>query len=238
MENPATPDPARDPVPDTAPLPALYAPERVIIVDDHALVRDGLRTVLEQAFPACEILDADGLEPALHLLATAGEADLVLLDLLIPGIEGLSGLETLRERYPATPVVIVSGVTDRQVVHAALAAGAAGFLPKSLPRGALLDAFAHVLAGGIYEPEMTAADTPFAAGDEERAIHARIAALTPQQRVVLGKLVGGRLNKQIAYELDVSMTTVKAHVSAILHKLQVFSRTQAVILANRVGFRE
>jgi DNA-binding NarL/FixJ family response regulator len=215
-----------------------FAPERVIIVDDHALVRDGLRTVLEQAFPACETLEADGLEPALHLLDTAGEADLVLLDLLIPGIEGLSGLETLRERYPATPVVIVSGVTDRQVVHAALAAGAAGFLPKSLSRGALLEAFTHVLSGGIYEPEMTAADTPFAAGDEERAIHARIAALTPQQRVVLGKLVAGRLNKQIAYELDVSMTTVKAHVSAILHKLQVFSRTQAVILANRVGLRE
>ncbi|TCM19808.1 LuxR family two component transcriptional regulator [Novosphingobium sp. PhB165] len=218
------------------------SPERALIVDDHALVRDGLRTVFEQAFPACEVLDAADLAEALDRLESSGrdigeqggDVDLVLLDLLIPGIEGLSGLETLRGRFPTAPVVIVSGVSDPQAVRSALAAGAAGFVPKSLRRDQLVEALRLVLAGGIYRPELLAGD-PYAA--EDASIRARIDSLTPQQRVVLGQLAAGKLNKQIAYELDVSMTTVKAHVSAILQKMHVFSRTQAVILANRIDFR-
>jgi len=216
-----------------APMGDSITPERVLIVDDHSLVRDGLRSIFDDAFPDCEILEADSLEAALAALDTAGEVDLVLLDLNIPDVAHLSGLEQLRDRFPATPVVMVSGVTDRHVVRDALAAGAAGFVPKSLKRAAIVEALQLVLSGEIYTP-----DLPGDEGNaEEDMIRARIDSLTPQQRVVLGHLVAGRLNKQIAYELDVSMTTVKAHVSAILQKMNVFSRPQAVIMAGKVGFR-
>ncbi|WP_246447913.1 response regulator transcription factor [Novosphingobium flavum] len=212
----------------------IASPDRVLIVDDHSLVRDGLRSIFDDAFPACEILEADSLESALATLAAAGEVDLVLLDLNIPDVSHLSGLEQLRDRFPATPVVMVSGVTDRHVVRDALKAGAAGFVPKSLKRAAIVEALQLVLSGEIYMP-----DLPGDEGNaEEDMIRARIDSLTPQQRVVLSHLVAGRLNKQIAYEIDVSMTTVKAHVSAILQKMNVFSRTQAVIMAGKVGFRD
>jgi DNA-binding NarL/FixJ family response regulator len=210
------------------------SPDRVLIVDDHSLVRDGLRSIFDDTFPQCTILEADSLEAALRALGEEGDVDLVLLDLNIPDVSHLSGLEALRDRFPATPVVMVSGVTDRKVVRDALAAGAAGFVPKSLKRAAIVDALQQVLSGEIYMPDLPG-DESLAA--EEDLIRARIETLTPQQRVVLGHLVAGRLNKQIAYELDVSMTTVKAHVSAILQKMNVFSRTQAVIMAGKAGIR-
>lgn len=212
----------------------LASPDTVLIVDDHSLVRDGLRSIFDDAFPTCEILEADSLENALKTLNEGGEVDLVLLDLNIPDVSRLSGLEALRQKFPATPVVMVSGETDRHVVRDALIAGAAGFVPKSLKRSAIVEALQLVLSGEIYVPELECDETQAA---EEDMIRARIDTLTPQQRVVLGHLVAGRLNKQIAYELDVSMTTVKAHVSAILQKMNVFSRTQAVIMAGKVGFR-
>ncbi|GLK42283.1 MULTISPECIES: response regulator transcription factor [Novosphingobium] len=210
------------------------APDRVLIVDDHSLVRDGLRSIFDDAFPDCTILEADSLEAALRVLDEAGDVDLVLLDLNIPDVSHLSGLQAVRDKFPATPVVMVSGVTDRNVVRDALAAGAAGFVPKSLKRAAIVDALQQVLSGEIYMPDLPGDES---AAAEEDLIRARIDTLTPQQRVVLGHLVAGRLNKQIAYELDVSMTTVKAHVSAILQKMNVFSRTQAVIMAGKAGFR-
>lgn len=209
------------------------APERVLIVDDHALVRDGLRAILSVAFPACEIAEAGDFAEALDQLGSMAEPDVVLLDLNIPGAERFSALEQLRADFPSLPVVMVSGLYDRATVRDALAAGAAGFLPKTLDRATILDALQQVLAGEIYAPQDLQDDANAA---EEDAIRALIDNLTPQQRVVLGHLVSGRLNKQIAYDLDISMTTVKAHVSAILCKLNVFSRTQAVILANKVGF--
>ena len=126
-----------------------------------------------------------------------------------------------------------SGTLDRITVREALAAGAAGFVPKSLKRNEIVDALRQVLEGEIFVPEIYEDDET---ANEQSAILAKIDSLTPQQRVVLHHLVNGKLNKQIAYELNVSMTTVKAHVSAILQKLNAYSRTQAVILANRVGF--
>ncbi|MBA4353987.1 MAG: DNA-binding response regulator [Novosphingobium sp.] len=214
--------------------PAHAMPDRVLIIDDHSLVRDGLRSIFDDAFPDCTILEADCLESALRTLSEEGDIDLVLLDLNIPDVSHLSGLEALRDRFPATPVVMVSGVTDRNTVRDALAAGAAGFVPKSLKRAAIVDALCQVLSGEIYMPELEGDES---AAAEEDMIRTRIDSLTPQQRVVLGHLVAGRLNKQIAFELDVSMTTIKAHVSAILQKMNVFSRTQAVIMAGKVGFK-
>jgi DNA-binding NarL/FixJ family response regulator len=208
--------------------------ESVLIVDDHALIRDGLRAILSSAFPACAIAEAGSFAEALAQLEALPDPDLVLLDLNIPDAQRFSALEQLRADFPSLPVVMVSGSYDRVTVRDALAAGAAGFLPKTLDRVTILDAIGQVLEGEIYVPGELQSDP--VADEEDEKIRKLIDSLTPQQRVVLGHVVAGRLNKQIAHELDISMTTVKAHVSAILCKLNVFSRTQAVILANRIGF--
>ena len=207
--------------------------ERVLIVDDHSLVRDGMRSLLEVTFPACEILEAGSLAEAITELNAQTDVDMVLLDLHIPDVSRFSGLNELRDSFPSIPVVMFSGTLDRITVREALAAGAAGFVPKSLKRAEIIDALRQVLEGEIFIPEIYEDDET---ANEQSAILAKIDSLTPQQRVVLHHLVNGKLNKQIAYELNVSMTTVKAHVSAILQKLNAYSRTQAVILANRVGF--
>lgn len=208
--------------------------ESVLIVDDHALIRDGLRAILSSAFPACAIAEAGSFTEALGQLEAEPDPDLVLLDLNIPDASRFSALEQLRADFPSLPVVMVSGSYDRVTVRDALAAGAAGFLPKTLDRATILDAIGQVMLGEIYVPGELQSDP--VADEEDEKIRKLIDSLTPQQRVVLGHVVAGRLNKQIAHELDISMTTVKAHVSAILCKLNVFSRTQAVILANRIGF--
>ncbi|MCX9148336.1 response regulator [Erythrobacter sp. WG] len=208
--------------------------ERVLIVDDHGLIRDGLRAILLSSFPDCDIAEAASFTEALERLEAMPDPDLVLLDLNMPDAQRFSALEQLRVDFPSLPVVMVSGSYDRVTVRDALAAGAAGFLPKTLDRATILDAIQQVMAGEIYVPEELQVDPDAEASDKIRKL---IDSLTPQQRVVLGQLVAGRLNKQIAHELDISMTTVKAHVSAILCKLNVFSRTQAVILANQVGFQ-
>lgn len=208
--------------------------ERVLIADDHPLVRDGLRTVISVAFGGCDLFEASSIAEAVEIVDREGDFDLVLLDLHMPDAIGFDGLQTMRERFPSVPVVIVSGAADRAMVRGALAAGAAGFIPKSLKRSAIVAALHAVLAGEVYAPDDFA--EPDALEIEETGIRARIDTLTPQQKVVLGLVVAGKLNKQIAFDLDVSMTTVKAHVSAILAKLNVYSRTQAVILANKVRF--
>lgn len=208
--------------------------ERVLIADDHPLVRDGLRTVISVAFDQTELFEASSIAEAIGIIEREGDFDLVLLDLNMPDAEGFSGLAMLRDRFPSIPVVIVSGAIEGGLIGAAIAHGAAGFIPKSLKRSAIVAAIQQILAGDIYTPEefrgLSDGDT------EADDIRRRIETLTPQQRVVLGLVVAGKLNKQIAFELDVSMTTVKAHVSAILAKLNVYSRTQAVILANKVHF--
>jgi len=208
--------------------------ERVLIIDDHPLVRDGLRSVIAITFDGCEIFEAAGMEEAVATLEKQSNFDLILLDLNIPDVKRLDGLRLLRSRYPILPVVMVSGAFDRAIVREALSAGAAGFIPKSMKRSAIVDALHRVVSGEIYMPDAIE-DNP-QDSQEEIDILARINSLTPQQRIVLSHLVHGRLNKQIAHDLSVSMTTVKAHVSAILQKLGVFSRTQAVIMANRVHF--
>ncbi len=212
--------------------------ERVLIADDHPLVRDGLRTVISVAFDQADLFEASSVAEAAEIIAREGEFDLVLLDLNMPDAQGFSGLTLLRDRFPSLPIVMVSAAVEGKVVSAAIAHGAAGFIPKSLKRSQIVAAIHAILAGDIYMPEDCAepAGAGAAAGAELDDIRRRIQSLTPQQRVVLGLVVAGKLNKQIAFELDVSMTTVKAHVSAVLSKLNVYSRTQAVILANKVGF--
>jgi DNA-binding NarL/FixJ family response regulator len=158
----------------------------------------------------------------------------VLLDLRMPGVNGFEGLLSLRARFPGTPVVIISALEDPNLVAEALLLGAAGFIPKSTPRHEIVRALNLVASGEIYVPPGHRPPAEIAAPDRlEPAFAQRLATLTPQQRKVLQLLGTGKLNKEIAWELDIAETTVKAHVSSILHKLNVYSRTQAVVMAGR-----
>ena len=158
------------------------------------------------------------------------DADLVLLDLTMPGASGFSSLVYLKGQIPEMPVVVVSGNEDHSVIRRSIEYGALGFIPKSVALETMVKAVQAALEGEAWIPEDVSLDAPVV-DDKEAKIAEGIASLTPQQFRVLVMLMQGLLNKQIAYELDVSEATVKAHVTAILRKLKVHSRTQAVIAA-------
>lgn len=205
---------------------------RVIIVDDHPLFRAALKQALSGAFKGIELDEAGTLDAVTARLDRDSDVDLVLLDLKMPGVQGLSGLMFLRAQYPAVPIAIVSASDEPHIIRRALDLGASGFIPKSLAVEEMRQAVAAILEGGVWAPEGSGAVTP--ADREGDALAQRVASLTPQQMRVLMMLKEGLLNKQIAFQLGVSEATVKAHVSAILQKLDVGSRTQAVIAAGRI----
>jgi DNA-binding NarL/FixJ family response regulator len=205
---------------------------RLVIADDHPLFRGALREAVSGVFGRAEIGEAGTFEEVTGLLERGGEVDLILLDLRMPGVRGFSGLMYLRAQYPSVPIVVVSANDDPAVIRRCIEFGASGFLPKTLGADALRAAIARVLAGEVWTPPDV--DLALAPDAESAAMIARLSTLTPQQVRVLMMLSGGLLNKQIAYELGVSEATIKAHVSAILQKLGVDSRTQAVIAAGRI----
>ena len=206
---------------------------KLIIADDHPLFRGALRGAIEAFMPGCAIREASGLDDLNTLLADERDVDLLLLDLAMPGAQGFSGLIYLRAQFPDVPIVIVSASEEPIVIRRAVEFGASGFIPKSLDTDGIGNAIRTVLSGDIWAPPDVDLDT---AEDRELVdLVRRIGRLTPQQMRVLMMLSEGLLNKQIAYELSVSEATVKAHVSAILQKLGVDSRTQAVIAASKIG---
>lgn len=209
--------------------------DRVLIVDDHPLFRDALKLSLTQKPEALDLTGpgqvefAASLEAALDMLKNNQPIDLVLLDLHLPGNDGFLGLLELQKLYPSIAVLVISGNDEDSVVAKARACGAAGFVSKSLAADSILNAVAEVLKGEEFWPE-----GDFEQDSELEDIARRINELTDQQLRVLRHLQDGRLNKQIAYDLDISEATVKAHVTAIFRKLGVLNRTQAVILANKL----
>jgi DNA-binding NarL/FixJ family response regulator len=205
---------------------------RFVIADDHPLFRGALREAVTGLFQHVEIGEAGSFEDVSKLLESGGEVDLILLDLNMPGVRGFSGLMYLRAQYPSVPIVVVSANDDPTVIRRCMDLGTSGFIPKTLGIEEMRAAIKRVLEGGVWTPP----DVDLGAGsDTETAnLMARLASLTPQQVRVLMMLSEGLLNKQIAYELGVSEATVKAHVSAILQKLGVESRTQAVITAAKI----
>ena len=209
------------------------AEARILIVDDHPLFREALRHALSTAKSRLEISEADSLNSLTAKLANDDSCDLVLLDLRMPGVQGLSGLIYLRSQYPNIPVVIVSASEEAGIVQKSLDLGASGFIPKSSGSAVIIEAVETVLDGGVWTPPWTQREVPV--DPEIAAIARRVASLTAQQIRVLMMLKEGLLNKQIAHALDVSEATVKAHVSAILLKLAVASRTQAVIAASKLA---
>ena len=207
--------------------------EHILIADDHPLFRGALKQAVVSAVSGCAITEAGSFDEANRCMGAEANIDLVLLDLNMPGMQGFSGLTYLRATYPEVPVLVVSANEDPQVIRRCLEFGASGFLPKTQGIEAMREAIATVLGGGSWTPPDFDPNAPV---DRETAdIVRRLASLTPQQMRVLMMLSEGLLNKQIAYELSVSEATVKAHVSAILTKLGVDSRTQAVIAASKIG---
>ncbi len=210
----------------------MTATTRIIIADDHPLVRGALRQAVAGAVEGCAIVECPDLDALTKELDANDEVDLVLLDLAMPGVRGFSGLMYLRAQHPGVPVVVVSGNEDRGVMRRCIDFGASGFIPKTTDLEAMRGAIRKVLEGGAWTPPDVDLSSP---ADKDTAdIVRRMASLTPQQVRVLMMLSEGLLNKQIAYELTVSEATVKAHVSAILQKLGVESRTQAVITAKKI----
>jgi DNA-binding NarL/FixJ family response regulator len=202
---------------------------RFLIIDDHPLFREALHSAVQTAYPDADTFEAKSMGEALNILGGSVGFDLALLDLSMPGVQGFDGLLLLRTHYPQLPVVIVSGYDEPKIVSEALSYGAAGFIPKSARRHELAGAIRSIMDGAIYVPE-SYSEAPAEPNTADRGeMVRRLASLTPQQLRVLQMLRQGLLNKQIAYELQVGETTVKAHVSEILRKLNVYSRTQAVI---------
>jgi DNA-binding NarL/FixJ family response regulator len=203
-----------------------------VIADDHPMVRDALASALRSAFASATVTFAGTLAEAQAALSAAPETDLLILDLDMPGMQGLAGLGALRSAFPTIPVAIVSATTNPTAMRQAIEMGAAGFIPKLAPSERFLEIIRAILDGVIWLPP-EARDQALALDDRE--IAAKAARLTPQQHRVLVLMAEGKPNKLIAFEMQITEPTVKAHVTEILRKLGATSRTQAVIAAQRLS---
>jgi DNA-binding NarL/FixJ family response regulator len=197
----------------------------VLLVDDHALFREGLALLLRQVDEGVVVRHAASVPQALQRLDEGGRPDLILLDMVLPGEQGLDALKRMREQAEEVPIVVLSGAEDAQLVRDCIDCGAMGFIPKASDSRVMAAALRLVLSGGVYLPSLAIQGAPPAAADTRPA---PFGELTPRQRDVLMRLVQGKPNKIIARELGISDTTVKTHVSAVLQCLGVHNRTEAV----------
>lgn len=208
--------------------------ENVLIVDDHPLFCDALSMTLQSVAQIGEVHTADRLEAALGLIANGLKPDAVMLDLNLPDVDGLDGLVRLKSAADA-PVIVVSSLSDNRVISQVIHAGASGYVPKHSQRDVFRTAFEALTHGRTFLPEgcvlLDADDT-----DEQSDAVNRLGTLTNQQARILHLICEGKLNKQIAFDLSIAETTVKAHVTAIMRKLGVQSRTQAVLIAKKASF--
>jgi DNA-binding NarL/FixJ family response regulator len=209
------------------------AAKRVLIADDHPLYRDALRAIVPQAFPGACVSEAGSQSEVCTLVTSEGAFDLIVLDLHLPGAQGLSCLERVRACAPLTPIIVVSATDDPHTMSEVVLAGAAGYVPKSAPRQVLIDALHAIMGGGTYLPAAAVVALRRVQASGESARQRPSDELTSRQKRVLKLLAAGLSNKRIARELEISEITVKAHVSLILKKLGVANRVQAAIEARR-----
>lgn len=212
-------------------------PTRILIVDDHALLREGVGLLLRRLDPRADLLEAGTLAEALERVAATEAIDLLLLDLGLPDGMGVEAIRAVHERRPGLPVVVVSAQDDRETVVSAIAAGAVGYVPKASSADVMLAGLRVVLGHGVYLPpsarlgDLPQSDMPDAAAANPAT------GLTPRQRQVLRLILRGMPIKAIARVLDISPSTAKAHTGAILRALNVTTRTRAVVEASRLGLR-
>ena len=210
---------------------------RYLIVEDHPLFREALESAVSVTGQDVEILQATSIDEALSVLSSTPPVDLILLDLSMPGTTGLSGVILIRNSFPRSPIVVVSGYEDPQIISSVLSLGISGYIPKSASKRELADSIKEVLKGSVYLPRniLDPARTKQTRTEVMELLH-RLRDLTPQQLRVLDMLRVGLQNKQIAYQLKICETTVKVHVSEILRKLKVLSRSNAIIEVAKIDF--
>ena len=213
---------------------------QVLIADDHPLFREAIARVIDDGFPGSTLLEASDLDTALAMAGRHDDLDLVLLDLNMPGMQGLGGLVRLRNLFPTLPAVIVSAEEEKRVILQTITYGAVGFITKSTPRKQMIQALEQVLAGSIYLPadiiRAGAGDEGAASRREPDDLSEVLATLTRKQLQVFERMSRGESNKVIAYQLNIAESTVKAHVSAILRKLGATNRVQAILSAGDIDF--
>ena len=197
---------------------------KIILADDHPLFRQALTITLKSHFTSAVIVDAENIPELEQHLESEEKADLLLLDLDIPGAHGFNSLISIRRSHPDLGIVVISGFEDKETIHKAMSFGAAGFIPKSTPVPKMVVAIEEVLNGTLWTP-----DGEFNPGEKTNDIDDKIASLTPKQHEILLMFADGLLNKQIASQLGTSESTIKSHASIIFLKLGVRNRTQAVI---------
>lgn len=214
---------------------------KYLIVDDHALVAGALTLLLEDRDPEADVHTAATADAALELVDREGDADLLILDLSLPGVTGTELMEEIVRRQPMLKILVVSGLTDQESIMRVLQLGAAGFVPKSLDTELLSSAIDFVLKGGVYIPSKLLTES------QKDGFFTRTAArlkapesapphLTDRQLDVLAQLAKGAPIKRICRELDLSEGTVKTHVAAIYRSFGASNRTEALIAARRAGF--
>ncbi len=207
--------------------------EKFLIADDHPLFREALKGALEPLFPTAQFEESDSLESTLVILEENTDTSLILLDLNMPGCENFYGLLRVTSDFPSIPVVVISASDSVAVISHAMGMGASGFIPKSSSTMTIATAINSVVAGDTWLPEgiQNSIDE---VSNEQLEIANKIATLTPKQFQVLKYLQSGKLNKQIAYDMNVTEATIKAHISAIFKKFDVNTRTQAVLLVEKL----
>jgi len=206
---------------------------KFLIADDHPLFREALKGALQNAFSDLAVFESDNFKSTLEILAKEDDLDILLLDLHMPGNDDLYGLIRIREDHPDLPIAVVSGSEEISVVSKVMGYGALGFIPKSSSSAEIAAAINEILEGETWLPEAMKDKVNQLSGDEVK-VATQVASLTPQQYKVLSYLHEGLLNKQIAYELNISEATIKAHITAIFRKLGVYNRTQAVLIASKL----
>ena len=209
---------------------------KILMIDDHALFRDGLMLVLEGLNTDLETFEAGSYESAKDIMDEHSDLDLILLDLGLPGISYLDALLAIRQQIPDTLIVVLSGTEDQHTVEQALQNGARGYIPKSSPAKIMLNALQLIVAGGTYVPPQILQNrnmNPGAQPINDKHVNHK---LTPRQNDVLHELAKGKSNKDIGRELDLTESTVRAHVAAILKSFSASNRTQAVQYATQKGF--
>jgi DNA-binding NarL/FixJ family response regulator len=216
---------------------------KILIVDDHALIRDALRGVLKKLQRGATVLEASDCGQAMATIENHPDITLILLDLTLPDRDGFSVLAELRERYPAIAIVVLSGLQDRATVTKVLELGAVGFIPKSSRREIMFSAFQLIFAGSIYvPPEILPHDevshaTRAAQPESRPLVTPTETGLSDRQLDVLALMMQGKSNKVICRALNLAEPTVKNHVTAILRALKVSNRTEAVIAVNELGWK-
>ena len=213
---------------------------KLLVVDDHPIFRQAIAGIIENEFKGSTIFQSESIQEAHQIIQEQGDLDLVLLDLNMPSTSGLSGLLELRNEYPTIPVVIISAENDKQQILQTISYGAVGFISKSSPVKQITESLTSIFAGNVCLPSdiiRTASDKPATKSNKEfEILPEKMQLLTRKELIVLKYLTQGEANKYIAYEMNISETTVKSHVSSILKKLGATNRVKVVVGAANIDF--